>query len=90
MELLVEAGANLDIRLKALVWGSGFEWETVVFDVTPISYAQCGLYSQFHRPEKQVYSNIAYLYRKRYGTEPLVRNVPNKYLQDDRVFPPRT
>jgi ankyrin repeat protein len=90
MELLVEAGANLDIRLKALVWGSGFEWETVVFDVTPLSYAQCGLYSQFHRPEKQVYSNIAYLYRKRYGAEPPVRNVPNKYLQDDRVFPPRT
>jgi ankyrin repeat protein len=90
MELLVEAGANLDIRIKALVWGSGFEWETVVFDVTPISYAQCGLYSQFHRPEKQVYSNIAYLYRKRYGTEPPVRNIPNKYLMDDRVFPPRT
>ncbi len=90
MELLVEAGANLDIRLKAVVWGSGFEWETTVFDVTPISYAQCGLFSQFHRPEKQVYSNLAYLYRKRYGADPPVRKVPNKYLQDDRVFPPRT
>lgn len=90
MELLVEAGADLDIRLKGVVWGGGFEWETAVFDVSPISYAQCGLYSQFHRPEKQVYGNLAYLYRKRYGAEPPVRNVPNKYLQDDRVFPPRT
>jgi len=80
MELLVDAGANLDIRLKGLVWGDSFEWETVVFDVTPISYAQCGLYRQFHRREEDIYSNIAYLYRKQCGSEPPVRNVPNKYL----------
>jgi len=89
MELLVEAGANLDLRLKGLVWGGGCEWETVVFDVTPISYAQCGLYGQFHRREENVYNNIAYLYRKRYGSDPPVRNVPNRYLLDDRVFPSR-
>lgn len=80
MELLVAAGANLDLQLKGLVWGGGFEWETVVFDVTPLSYAQCGLYAQFHRREKDLYSNIAVLYRSRYGTEPPVRNVPNRYL----------
>jgi ankyrin repeat protein len=90
MELLVEAGADLGIRLQALVWGLGFEWETIIFDVTPISYAQCGLYSQFHRPEAFVYSNISYLYQMRYGHPPPIRNVPNKYLQDDRVWPPRT
>ena len=80
MELLVDAGASLDIRLKGLIWGDTMPWETVVFDVTPISYAQCGLYRQFHRDEKQIYANITYLHRKRYGTEPEVRNVPNKYL----------
>jgi ankyrin repeat protein len=80
MELLVDAGADLDIRLKGLVWGESFEWETIVFDVTPMSYAQCGLYRQFHRREEDVFSNIAYLYRKRYGSEPQIRNVPNKYL----------
>jgi ankyrin repeat protein len=90
MELLVEAGADLDIRLKGLVWGAGFEWETAVFDVTPISYAQCGLYAQFHRREQDVYGNLAYLYARRYGNQLLVRNVPNKYLLDERVFPPRT
>lgn len=90
MELLVDAGADLDVRLKGLLWGGGFEWETTVFDVTPLSYAQCGLYAQFHRREKDVYSNVAYLYRKRHGNEPQIRNVPNKYLVDDRVFPPRT
>lgn len=90
MELLVEAGAGLDIRVKGLLWGGGFEWETVVFDVTPISYAQCGLYTQFHRREEDVYGNIAYLFRNKYGSEPPFRNIPNKYLLDERIFPPRT
>jgi len=80
MELLVEAGADLDIRLKGVMWGESFEWETIVFDVTPISYAQCGLYRQFHRREADIFSNIAYLYRKRYWSEPIIQNVPNKYL----------
>ena len=89
MELLVEAGADLELRVDALVWGAGFDWETVVFDVTPLSYAQCGLYAQFHRNERRVYDNVDYLYRRRHGRPAPIRNVPNRYLQDDRVFPPR-
>jgi hypothetical protein len=80
MEMLVEAGAELDIRVKALLWGESMSWETVLFDVTPISYAQCGLYRQFHRREDHIYSNIEYLYGRRYGATPPARNVPNKYL----------
>jgi Ankyrin repeats (3 copies) len=80
MEILVDAGADLDIRVRALLWGESMDWETVVYDVTPISYAQCGLYRQFHRREADVYSDIEYLYRKRYEKEPPLRNVPNKYL----------
>jgi hypothetical protein len=80
LELLVEAGADLDIRLRGLLWGIGADWETLVLDVSPISYAQCGLYAQFHRQERDVYSNLAYLYGKRYGAKLRIRNVPNKYL----------
>ncbi|MGI8989758.1 MAG: ankyrin repeat domain-containing protein [Bryobacteraceae bacterium] len=80
MEILVDAGADLDIRVKALPWGESMNWETVVYDVTPISYAQCGLYRQFHRCEEHIYSNIEHLCRKRYGNAPPFRNVPNKYL----------
>ncbi len=80
MEILVDAGADLDIRVKALLWGESMNWETIVYDVTPISYAQCGLYRQFHRREEQIYSNIEYLYRKRYEKAPPLRNGPNKYL----------
>ena len=80
MELLVEAGASLDVRLKGVRWGRGFEWETLVLDVTPLSYAQCGLYAQFHRREADVYANLEYLTRKRDGTSPAFPNVPNRYL----------
>jgi hypothetical protein len=80
METLVDAGADLELRVQGLVWGVGMDWETVVFDVTPISYAQCGLYRQFHRDERSIYGCIDYLYRKRFGVAAPVRNVPNKYL----------
>ena len=80
MEILVYAGADLDFRVRSLLWGESMSWETVVHEVTPISYAQCGLYRQFHRREEDVYSNIEYLYRKRYGMKPPFRNLPNKYL----------
>jgi ankyrin repeat protein len=81
MELLVEAGADLDVRLKGLVWGKTMPWETVLFDVTLFSYAQCGLYRQFHRSEEDIYGNLAFLYRKRYSSQAPVRNVPNEYLK---------
>jgi len=81
MEILVDSGADLDLRLKGIVWGAGQPWETLVLDITPISYAQCGLYAQFHRSEQDTYSNIGYLYRRRYAAELRLRNVPNKYLQ---------
>ncbi len=80
MELLARAGAKLDLRLKGLVWGSGFPWETALFDVTLLSYTQCGLHKQFQRREEDIYSNLAYLYRKLNGTNAPVRNVPNRYL----------
>ena len=82
LEMLVDAGADLDVRVRSLLWGESMSWETVVFDVTPISYTQCGLYRQFHRREEHVYSNIEYLYRKRYSVAPPLRNVPNRYLAD--------
>ena len=81
MELLVEAGADVELRLKGVVWGGGFEWETVLYDVTPVSYTQCGLIRQFQRTEEDVYANIRYLYAHRFGSEPKIRNVPNKYLR---------
>ena len=80
MDLLLDAGADVDVRVRGIVWGEGMEWETVVFDVTPISYAQCGLYRQFHRDEKDIYDNIDQLCRRRFGAPAPRRNVPNRYV----------
>lgn len=84
MELLVHAGADLQVSVKSLLWGESMSWETVLYDVNPISYAQCGLYRQFHRPEEAVYSNLQYLYRSKYGADAAFRNVPNRYLIRER------
>ena len=80
MELLIDGGADLEVRLKGLVWGQSFEWETVLYDATVMSYTQCGLLKQFQRSDADIYSNIELLYTRRYGVVPTIRNVPNKYL----------
>lgn len=82
MELLVEAGADLRTEVNSLLWGESMSWETVLFDINPVSYAQCGLYRQFHRREADVYSNLQFLCRSKYGAEPEIRNVPNRYLME--------
>ncbi len=82
LELLVDAGARLDLLVPRLSWGGGFEWETLIFDVTPVSYAQCGLYHQFHRREEPLYDNIEFMLERREGHRPPRRNVPNRYAQD--------
>lgn len=80
MRLLLEAGARTDIRLSGITWGKGFEWETTCFDVTPISYAQMGLLPQFHRREKEIYTNIKQLLGSSRRKVPPLNNIPNRYL----------
>jgi hypothetical protein len=80
MRLLLDAGARADVRLPGIVWGKGMEWETTIFDVTPVSYAQFGLLPQVHRHERDIYENIRVLLEAAGRTVPPVSNVPNRYL----------
>jgi hypothetical protein len=80
MDVLLDAGADVDTRVPRLLWGENCEWETIIFDVTPLSYAQCGLYRQFHRSERDIYDNIDRLHQRRFNTLPPRRNVPNRYV----------
>ena len=77
---LLEHGAKADIRLAGITWGKGFDWETTIFDATPISYAQAGLLPQFQRDERDVYENIKLLTQTSGRAIPEELNVPNKYL----------
>ena len=80
MQLLLDAGADVDARVAGITWGKGFDWETTCFDVTPISYAQCGLYRQFQRTEEHTYANIRVLLEAAGRVIPPLNNVPNRYL----------
>ncbi|MCZ6836211.1 MAG: ankyrin repeat domain-containing protein [Planctomycetota bacterium] len=80
MKLLLQAEARLDIRLAGLTWGRGFEWETTLFDLTPISYAQFGLLPQMHRSESDIDANVRTLLEASNRAVPPLENVPNKYV----------
>jgi hypothetical protein len=63
------------------LWGRGFEWETTLLDVTPISYAQFGLLPQVHRRERDIYDIVRRLLKAAGRKVPPLDNVPNEYLK---------
>jgi len=80
LRLLLDAGAKTDVRVHGITWGKGFEWETTIFDVTPISYAQFGLLPQVHRKDGDIYEAIRLLLQASGRRVPPLENVPNRYL----------
>ena len=80
MQLLLDAGADVHAGVAGITWGAGMEWETTVFGVTPISYAQFGLLPQMHRDERDIYENVRRMLRAAGRRIPPLLNVPNRYL----------
>ncbi|MCH5720959.1 hypothetical protein [Niabella hibiscisoli] len=81
MQFLISAGADLSLTVPGLIWGKGYEWETFIPSVNPISYAMMGLLPQFQRTESQIYEVVTILQKARYGISYVPANVPNRYLQ---------
>jgi hypothetical protein len=77
---LLENKADLTITVKGLIWGKGYEWETFVPAVNPVSYAMMGLLPQFHRKEKTINDVVSLLIKHAYGIDYMPGNVPNAYL----------
>ena len=80
MELLLDAGARVDVRLAGLRWGKDFPWETTLYDVTPLSYAQAGLLPQFHRAPVDIQDNVERLLAAAGRPVPPRVNIPNAYV----------
>src|SRR5450432_764453 len=80
MRYLVSLQADLKLTVKGLVWGKGYEWETFIPSVNPVSYAMMGLLRQFQRKENQIYEVISILMDAAYGIKYMPANIPNKYL----------
>jgi hypothetical protein len=81
LKYLISEGADLGLTVKGLIWGKGYEWETFIPAVNPISYAMMGLLRQFQRTEEQIYEVISLLLSALYGKGYYPANIPNKYLQ---------
>lgn len=80
MNYLISASADLKFTVKGLIWGEGYEWETFVPAVNPISYAMMGLLPQFQRSENLIYEVVSTLMNAAYGIQYTPKNIPNKYL----------
>lgn len=80
LHFLLEQGADLTLTVQGLIWGRGYEWETFIPAVNPISYAMMGSLPQMHRKEKTVMATVSLLIKHAYGIDYTPNNVPNKYL----------
>ena len=80
LKFLLAHNADLHHTVRGLIWGQGYEWETFVPAVNPISYAMMGLLRQFQRSENDIYEVVSLLLKAAYGIEYVLQNVPNRYL----------
>jgi ankyrin repeat protein len=82
MKFLISRSADLTLTVKGLIWGKGYQWETFIPAVNPISYAMMGLLPQFQRTENQIYEVVSILLKAAYDIDYIPSNVPNKYLSN--------
>jgi hypothetical protein len=80
LKFLISRKADLTLTVKGLIWGNGYEWETFIPSVNPISYSMMGLLRQFQRTEKQIYEIVSLLLKANYDIDYIPTNIPNKYL----------
>jgi hypothetical protein len=80
LEFLLSGSADLEITVRGLIWGKGYEWETLIPAVNPVSYAMMGLLPQMHRDEATISKTVTKLLKHRYGIDYTANNVPSKYL----------
>ena len=80
LDFLLARSASLQITVMGLIWGKGYEWETLIPAVNPISYAMMGLLPQMHRNERTISKTVSLLLKAAYGIDYFEKNVPNAYL----------
>lgn len=81
LNFLLARSADLQITVAGIIWGNGYEWETFIPSVNPISYAMMGLLPQMHRNEATISKVVASLMKHRYDIDYMPENVPCKYLK---------
>jgi ankyrin repeat protein len=81
LNFLLANSADLKHAVVGLIWGKGYEWETLIPSVNPISYAMMGLLPQMHRDEIEITKIVSLLLKAAYAIDYTPSNIPNKYLK---------
>jgi hypothetical protein len=81
LDFLISKSADFHHTVPGLIWGKGYEWETLIPAVNPISYAMMGLLPQMHRHEETISKIVSRLLKVAYGIEYTSPNIPNAYLK---------
>ena len=81
LNYLLAKSADLEITIKGFIWGKGYEWETLIPSVNPISYAMMGLLPQMHRDEITISKVVTMLLKAAYGIDYMPQNIPCAYLK---------
>ena len=81
LHYLLSRKVDLKITVPGILWGKGYEWETLIPAVNPISYAMMGLLPQMHRSEKTVSKIVTLLLEAGYSIRYQSANIPCAYLQ---------
>jgi hypothetical protein len=81
LNYLLSKNVDLKVTIAGLIWGKGYEWETFIPAVNPISYAMMGSLPQMHRGEITVSKTVSLLFKVAYGVDYIPKNVPCKYLK---------
>jgi hypothetical protein len=81
MNFLLLHSADLELTVPGLTWGKGYEWETLIPSVNPVSYAMMGLLPQMHRNEITISNVVTKLLQHKYGINYIPKNVPCAYLK---------
>lgn len=80
LNYLLANSADLKITIPGLIWGKGYQWETFIPAVNPVSYTMMGLLPQMHRSEMIISNTVSLLLHAGHGIDYTSPNVPNKYL----------
>jgi hypothetical protein len=81
LHYLLSKSADLKITVAGLIWGKGYEWETLIPAVNPVSYAMMGLLPQMHRNEVTISNVVSLLLKAAYGIDYAPQNIPCAYLK---------
>ncbi|MEO7394127.1 MAG: ankyrin repeat domain-containing protein, partial [Chitinophagaceae bacterium] len=81
LHFLLSKDVETRITVPGLIWGNGYDWETLIPAVNPINYAMIGLLPQMHRDEITISQTVSILLKYTFKIDYISSNTPNTYLK---------